>query len=139
MSLTSCRHRPKPEINKPVRIRNERFRLYLYYCCDWYHYGYTTHLSVFIIYSNKLFSYTYDLLFSKMSLFFTPHSFFLWKDFSWLHILLQHDFYSLIVGFHFHIFHLFLFIDIIFGVFLKYFTVSKESCWFFISSNTLDI
>ena len=46
VSLSSCCHGPKPEINKPVRIWNERERLYLYmylyYCCDWYHYGFTT-------------------------------------------------------------------------------------------------
>ena len=46
LSLCSCRHGPKPEINKPVLIRNERVHLYLYmylyYCCDWYHYGYAT-------------------------------------------------------------------------------------------------
>ena len=42
MSLSSCCHGMKTEINKPVCIRNERERLYLYFCCDWYHYGYTT-------------------------------------------------------------------------------------------------
>ena len=35
---------PKPEINKPVRIRNDWLRLYmyLYYCCYWYLYEYST-------------------------------------------------------------------------------------------------
>ena len=39
MSLFSCHQGPKPEINTPVRIRNNRGRLYLYlhYCYYWYH------------------------------------------------------------------------------------------------------
>ena len=30
VSLSSCRHGPKPGVNKPVRIRNNRIRLHLY-------------------------------------------------------------------------------------------------------------
>ena len=39
VSLFSCRHGPKPEINKPVRIWNEGVRLYLYMYrhCIYYH------------------------------------------------------------------------------------------------------
>ena len=33
VSLSSCRHGPKPGINKPVRIRNGRVRLCLYMYC----------------------------------------------------------------------------------------------------------
>ena len=47
MCLSSCRHGPKSGINKPIRIWNKRVRLYLYiylyYCCDWYLYGYIAH------------------------------------------------------------------------------------------------
>ena len=43
MTLSSCCHGLKPEINKPVHIWNNRVRLclnmYLYYCCDWSHHG----------------------------------------------------------------------------------------------------
>ena len=46
LSLSSRRHGPKPEVNKPIVFETTEsayvlcLYTYLYDCCDWYHYGY---------------------------------------------------------------------------------------------------
>ena len=65
MSLSSCRQRPKPEINKPVRILNERVRrhmyLYLYYYhrCHHHHHHHVVPLSRIFLTRSRHFSLSF--------------------------------------------------------------------------------